>query len=162
MPIRPAALLAPIVLLTALGLALSPSVARGQSAPAREGGAYLTVFRSPATGVELRSARAGIHAGFYPTILKADGQAKGENTNFVRLGASVYARSQGWSPYFAPALLVSLDDDWKSGVLSDAGVRVPLARRTAFRLGVGVLTTFDGEIRVNPTVGLDIRLGGNR
>ena len=136
--------------------------AAAQSATPRDGGVYLTVFRSPSTGIEVRGARAGVHAGFYPTILKADGQSEGENTNFIRLGAAAYARSHGWTPYFAPALLLSLDEDWKSGVLSDAGVRIPVAGRAALRVGVGVLTTFDGEIRVNPTVGLDLRLGNGR
>ena len=30
------------------------------------------------------------------------------------------------------------------------------------RLGAAVLTTIDGEVRVNPTVGMDVRLGGTR
>jgi hypothetical protein len=30
----------------------------------------------------------------------------------------------------------------------------------ALRGGVGVITMFNGEVRVNPTIGLDIRLGG--
>jgi hypothetical protein len=34
-------------------------------------------------------------------------------------------------------------------------------RRLNARLGVGVTTT-DGEVRVNPTVGIDVRLGGPR
>jgi hypothetical protein len=131
-------------------------------APASERGVYLTVFRSPATGVELRAGRLAVHAGHYPTILRADGQRDGENTNFVRLGGSLSLRSRGWSPYVAPALLVSLDGDWDSGVLSELGVRLPVAGRLAFRAGVAVLTTFGGEARVNPTIGLDLNLGSAR
>lgn len=149
-------------LVLVLSLAATVRSGQAQQAPARADGIYLTVFRSPATGVELRKGVGAIHAGFYPTILKADGQSKGENTNFVRVGASAYLRQQGWTPYISPALLFSLDDDWANGVISEVGVRVPVRGRAAFRLGVGVLTAFDGEVRVNPTVGLDFRIRGQR
>lgn len=164
-PVRPA------IVLTVLACAPLPQAARAQSPesgpppaarPAAPSGVYLTVFRSPATGVEVRRGWAAVHAGHYPTVLKAPGQAKRENTNFLRVGAAAYLRPSGWSPYVAPALLVSLDRDWTSGVLSEAGVRVPVGGRAAARVGVGVLTTFDGETRVNPTVGLDVRLGRRR
>ena len=35
-----------------------------------------------------------------------------------------------------------------------------MAGRISVRGGVGVLTDFNGEVRVNPTIGLDVRLGG--
>lgn len=154
-----------IAALAAIGVFLGASPAQGQQParePVREGGVYLTIFRSPATGLEIRGPHVGAHLGFYPTIIEADGQSEGENTNFIRIGASYYVRASGWTPYVAPALLVSLDDDWDNGVLSDVGLRFPFARRGAFRIGVGVLTTFDGEVRVNPTVGFDLRLGKAR
>lgn len=157
MHLRPLALL---ILVTATALA-RPVLAQ-EAAPRREGGVYLTLFRSPATGLEFRRERVAVHAGFYPTILKADGQQGGENTNFIRIGASAYLRSSGWTPYLSPALLLSLDDDWQNGVLSEVGARFPFADRAAFRIGVGVLTAFDGEVRVNPTVGFDLRIGGAR
>lgn len=152
-------------ILTTCALVLStirPSSLPAQGASTGDAGVYLTVFRSPSTGVEVRGDRFAVHGGLYPTILKADNQSKGENTNFVRLGAAMYYRPSGWSPYVSPALLFSLDDDWKNAVLSEVGVRLPIAGRGAFRLGVGVLSAFDGEVRVNPTVGLDIRLRGRR
>lgn len=149
------------LLVLALPLARGTAAAQAPEVPAA-GGLYLTIFRNPATGLEWRGERFGVHAGFYPTILTADGQSEGENTNFIRVGAAAYLRSSGWTPYFAPSLLFSLDDDWDNGILSDVGVRMPFARRAAFRLGVGVLTTFDGEVRVNPTVGFDVRLGRAR
>lgn len=152
----------------ALIASLVPSLAAAQraeraAAPASarpaEGGFYVTIFRNPSTGIEYRRGAFAAHGGYYPTILKADGQDEGENTNFVRLGASAYLRPSGASPYASLAFLVSLDDDWKNGLLSEVGVRLPFAQRFAGRLGVGVLTTTDGEVRVNPTVGFDVRLG---
>ena len=148
-----------------LAIALSVSSAASAQEPARtptaapEGGLYLTAFRSPATGLEYRMGRVAIHAGYYLTILKTGEQAKGENTNFVRTGASFYLRPAGWTPYITPSLVFSLDDDWDNGVLTELGLRFPIFSRASLRGGVGVLRTFDGETRVNPTVGLDVRLG---
>ena len=142
--------------LIALALAAIPATLPAQPG---ERGLALTVFRSPATGLELRAGRAAAFAGFYPTILRADGQADGESTSFVRAGATWYLRPRGWSPFVSPSIVWSLDRDWRNGALTEAGVRFPLGSRVNGRLGVGVLTTFDGEARVNPTVGLDIPLG---
>lgn len=139
----------------ALALLALAAPLSGQSA----GGLHFTGFRSPATGLELRGAHLGIHAGYYPTVLKADGQAKVQNTNFIRIGAAGYLRQDGTTPYLSAAFLVSLDDDWKNSILSEVGVRLPLKPRFALRVGVGVLTSTDGEVRVNPTVGFDIPLG---
>jgi hypothetical protein len=133
--------------------------AQPTSAPA-DGGLYLTTFRSPATGLEYRAGRLAIHAGYYVTIIKADGQVKGENTNFVRTGASFYLRPTGWTPYVSPSLVLSLDDDWDNGILTEVGLRMPIFSRASLRGGVGVLRTFNGQTRVNPTIGLDVRLGG--
>jgi hypothetical protein len=149
-----------VILAIALSLS-SPVSAQEAGAPstaAAERGVYLTAFRSPATGLEYRMDRVAIHAGYYPTILKIGAQAKGENTNFIRTGASFYLRPTGWTPYVAPSLVLSLDDDWDNGVLTELGLRVPVSSRISLRGGIGVLRTFDGETRVNPTVGLDIRL----
>jgi hypothetical protein len=55
--------------------------------------------------------------------------------------------------------VLSLDDDWDNGVLTEVGVRIPVFSRASLRGGVGVLRTFNGRTRVNPTIGLDIRLG---
>lgn len=145
-------------------LAVAPVLAaQSPEAPrADAGGVHLTVFRSPATGLEWRAGRLSVFGGFYPTIIKADGQAEGENTNFIRVGGAAYLRPRGITPYLAPSIVFSLDEDWSNGLLTEAGVRAPIGTRVAFRLGVGVLSTFDGEVRVNPTVGLDLRLGGRR
>src|SRR5688572_21228311 len=150
-------LLAVIVLIAATIL---PASAAAQTRPGpSEDGLHITAFRSPSTGLEYRWGRFGLHTGYYPTILKADGPAAGENTNFVRTGGSYYFRSESWTLFVSPALLISLDDDWDNAVLTEVGVRVPVFGRTSFRLGVGVLTTFDGVTRVNPTIGFDVRLG---
>jgi hypothetical protein len=143
---------------------LLPSVSLAQSVSeqptvAPETGLYATAFRSPATGVEYRFGRIAIHTGYYVTILKADPQASGQNTNFIRTGASFYLRPAGWTPYISPSLVLSLDDDWGNGLLTEAGVRLPVFSRASLRVGVGVLTTFDGETRVNPTIGFDVRIG---
>jgi hypothetical protein len=140
---------------------IQPASAAAQASPApSEDGAHITLFRSPATGVEYRWGRLGLYTGYYPTILKADGQTTGENTNFVRAGASYYLRSEKWTLFVSPAVLISLDDDWDNGVLTEVGLRVPVLSRTSFRVGVGVLRTFDGVTRVNPTIGFDAHLGG--
>jgi hypothetical protein len=55
--------------------------------------------------------------------------------------------------------VLSLDDDWDNGILTELGLRIPVFSRASLRGGVGVLRTFDGETRVNPTIGLDVRLG---
>ena len=144
-----------------LSLASSASAQESQQAPAvsPERGLYLTAFRSPATGFEYRAGRFAVQAGYYVTILKIGEQAKGENTNFVRTGATFYLRPSGWTPYVSPSLVLSLDDDWDNGVLTEVGFRVPMFSRASLRGGVGVLRSFNGETRVNPTIGLDVRLG---
>lgn len=150
-------LLAAIALVSAMIL---PASAAAQTAPASsEDGAHITLFRSPATGLEYRCGRFGLHTGHYPTILKAEGQTIGENTNFIRTGASYYLGSGRWTLFVSPAVLISLDDDWDNAVLTEVGIRVPIFHRTSFRAGVGVLRTFDGVTRVNPTIGVDVRLG---
>ena len=147
----------------AFALALSvPSSALAQDsqAPASpEGGLYLTAFRSPATGLEYRAGHFAIHGGYYVTILKLGEQAKAENTTFVRPGASFDLRPAGWTPYVSPSIVISLDDDWDHGVLTELGLRIPVFSRASLRGGVGVLRTFGGETRVNPTIGVDVRLG---
>lgn len=140
-------------------------IAHAASAPAgaasdRSEGLHLTIFRSPASGLEWRAGAWALHAGHYPTILRTDGQNEGQNTNFIRAGATYYARQSSVSPYFSPSLVLSLDDDWQSGALTEAGLRMRLARTLALRVGAGVLTTFDGEVRLNPTIGLDVALPG--
>lgn len=154
-------LLAGLTFAVVLSLSSSASAQESQQAPAvsPEGGLYLTAFRSPATGLEYRTGRFAIHAGYYVTILKIGEQAKGENTNFVRTGASFYLRPTGWTPYVSPSVVLGLDDDWDNGILTEVGVRIPVFSRASVRGGVGVLRTFDGETRVNPTIGLDVRLG---
>lgn len=151
------------VLTVAVALSVAPpSFAQDAGQPATasaEKGLYATAFRSPATGVEYRFGRMALHAGYYVTIVRADAQTTGENTNFVRAGGTFYLRSSGWTPYVSPSLVLSLDDDWDNGVLTEVGVRFPLFARASLRGGVGVLQTFDGETRVNPTIGVDVRLG---
>ena len=154
-------LLAGLTFVIALSLS-SPASAQDAQQPlvaSSEGGLYLTAFRSPATGLEYRTGRFAIHAGYYVTILKAGEQAKGESTNFVRTGASFYLRPAGWTPHVSPSLVLSLDDDWDNGVLTELGLRIPVFSRASLRGGVGVLRTFGGETRVNHTIGLDVRLG---
>jgi hypothetical protein len=155
------ALLAGLAFALALSLASSASAQESRQAPAAspEGGLYLTAFRSPATGLEYRTGRFAVHAGYYATILEMGEQTKGDSINFVRTGASFYLRPTGWTPYVSPSLLLSLDENWDNGVLTELGLRIPVFPRASLRGGIGVLRTFDGETRVNPTIGLDVRLG---
>jgi hypothetical protein len=156
----PNVLVAGLTFALALSLSSSASAQESQQSPdSPEGGLYLTAFRSPATGLEYRTGRIAVHAGYYVTILKAGEQAKGENTSFVRTGASFYLRPTGWTPYVSSSVVLSLDDDWNNGILTELGMRIPVFSRASLRGGVGVLRTFDGVTRVNPTIGLDIRLG---
>jgi hypothetical protein len=149
-------------LIVTIALSLSsPASAQESAAPSvasSDGGLYLTAFRSPATGLEYRTGRIAIHAGYYVTILKTGEQAKGQSTNFVRTGTSFYLRPTGWSPYVSPSVVLSLDDDWDNGVLTEVGVRIPIFSCASLRGGVGVLRTFNGRTRVNPTIGFDVRL----
>lgn len=144
-----------------LALIAAPNLARSQaSVPAPERGAYLTIFRSPSSGIELRSGHAAVNLGFYPTVIGRDG--KRGNANFIRLGGSYYLKDRGPSLYASPSILFSLDKNWKHGALTELGYRGSIYRQLNGRLGAGVLTTIDGLVRVNPTVGLDIKLGGGR
>lgn len=155
------AVLGSLTLAVALSLSSPASAQDSEQAKAAspEGGLYATAFRSPATGLEYRMGRFAIHAGYYVTILKAGEQARGESTNFVRTGTSFFLRPAGWTPYVSPSLVLSLDDDWDNGVLAELGLRIPVLSRASLRGGIGVLRTFNGNTRVNPTIGLDVRLG---
>jgi hypothetical protein len=144
-----------------LALLATPGFIRAQPpATAPERGIYLTIFRSPSSGIEIRSSHAAINLGFYPTVIGKDG--KRGNANFIRLGGSYYLRDHGSTFYASPSILFSLDKDWKHGALTELGYRGAIYRRLNGRLGAGVLTTTDGEVRVNPTVGMDLKLGRGR
>jgi hypothetical protein len=148
-----------LISLVLAGLIIATEVA-AQSAKSPERGLYLTVFRSPSTGLEWRAGHAAVHAGFYPTVISRDGDRG--NANFARAGVTWYAKEQGNSIYVSPSFVWSLDRDWKNGALTEAGFRGRLYRGLNGRLGVGLLTSTDGEVRVNPTVGMDIKLGAGR
>jgi hypothetical protein len=144
-----------------LALVAAPRVAMSQApSKPRESGIYLTIFRSPSTGMEARSGRAAVNLGFYPTVLRRDG--KRDSANFIRLGGSFYAKDRGATLYVSPSIMFSVDKDWKHGALTELGFRGPLYRALSGRVGAGVLTTTDGRVRVNPTVGMDLKLGRGR
>lgn len=145
------------VLLTAIVL---PSEASTQPTDRAERGVYLTVFRSPATGLEVRAGHTAAYVGLYPTIISRDGERG--NANFLRAGGTFYLKARGASPYVSPSVVWSLDDRWRSGALTEVGFRGRLLGRVNGRLGAAVLTTLDRQVRVNPTVGLDVRLGARR
>ena len=150
--------------LLAIGLMaiLTPIVAEAQDSlsNARERGVYLTVFRSPSTGVEVRRNHLGMHAGLYPTVIARNGEK--ENVNFMRAGITWYLQPGG-STFFATASVVfSLDRDWKHGALTELGYRAKIGNTLFARVGGAVLTTVKGEVRVSPTIGMDLRLGGAR
>jgi len=145
------------ILLAAL---VPPTEGSAQPNDRRERGLYLTAFRSPATGIELRAGHAATYLGFYPTVVSRDGNRG--NANFIRAGVTYYVKAQGASPYVSPSLVWSLDPKWRNGALTEVGFRGPLYRRLNGRLGAAVLTTLDRQVRVNPTVGLDLKLGARR
>ena len=125
-----------------------------------ERGVYLTVFRSPATGVEVRAGHAGAYLGLYPTVVSRDGERGA--ANFLRAGGTFYLKARGASPYVSPSLVWSLDDRWRNGALTEVGFRGRVLGRVNGRVGAAVLTTLDRQVRVNPTIGLDVKLGGSR
>ena len=141
------------------GLLLS-TVASAQSADRPEQGVYLTMFRSPASGVEVRSGHAAAFLGHYPTVISRDG-VRG-TANFVRAGATYYLKAQGATPYVSPSVLWSVGPHWRSWALTEVGFRGRLYGRLNGRLGAAVLTTLDRQVRVNPTVGFDLKLGAGR
>lgn len=149
-----------IVLVAALAFGSEAAAQTTTSAKSAERGLYLTIFRSPSTGLELRAGHAAVHAGFYPTIISRDGNR--DNANFARAGVTWYAKAQGASVYISPSFVWSLSRGWRNGALTEAGFRGRLFRALNGRLGLGVLTTVDGKVRVNPTVGMDIKLGAGR
>jgi hypothetical protein len=147
--------------LLVLAVLASPTLVQSQPVTsAAERGIYLTIFRSPSTGLEIRSGHAAVNLGFYPTVIGKDGRRG--NANFIRLGGSYYVNARGSSLYASPSILFSLDRNWKHGALTEIGYRGTIYRRLSGRLGAGVLTTSDGLIRVNPTVGMDVKLGRGR
>ena len=138
-----------------------PRIAMSQTpSNTRESGLYLTIFRSPSTGIEVRSGHMAGNLGFYPTVLRKDG--KRSNANFIRLGGSFYTKDGGSSFYVSPSVVFSLDSDWRHGALTEFGFRGTLYRALSGRLGAGVLTTTDGQVRVSPTVGMTLKLGRGR
>jgi hypothetical protein len=137
-----------------------PTEGSAQAARRPERGVYATVFRSPATGIELRAGHAATYLGFYPTIISRDG--KRGNVNFMRAGVTYYMKDHGASAYVSPSLVWSLDRDWRNGALTEVGFRGRLFGRVNGRLGAAVLTTLDKQVRVNPTIGLDFKLGAGR
>jgi len=145
------------ILATVLLLATETSA---QTADGAEQGVYLTMFRSPATGVEVRAGHAAAFFGHYPTVISRDG-VRG-TANFIRAGATYYVRAHGATPYVSPSLLWSVGPRWRSGALTEVGVRGRLYGRLNGRLGAAVLTTLDRQVRVNPTVGFDLKLGAGR
>lgn len=115
-------------------------------------GLTLTVFRSPATGLEYRIGHVSAYAGFYPTIFQRDGKAR--NTNFIRLGVMVYRRPTASSFYISSSYAISLTDGWDNSILNEIGYRWQVSRRFDVRGGGVVLVTerFD-EVRLNPSIG---------
>ena len=99
----------------AAALMLATSAA-AQSADRPEQGIYLTMFRSPATGIELRSGHAAAFLGYYPTVISLDG-VRG-NANFVRAGATYYLKAQGATPYVSLSVLWSVGPRCRSGALT--------------------------------------------
>jgi hypothetical protein len=150
----------PTFLTLLLAVLVLPTAGSAQPTAPREQGLYLTLFRSPATGIEVRAGHAAAHLGLYPTVISRDGERG--NANFIRAGGTYYLKARGASPYVSPSLLWSLDPEWRSGALTEVGFRGRVLGRLNGRVGAAVLTTLDKQVRVNPTIGLDVKLGGRR
>ena len=148
------------LLFAALVLPADASAQSPESIVRSEKGVYLTMFRSPATGVEIRAGHAAAYVGHYPTVISRDG-VRG-TANFVRAGVTYYSKAQGTSLYVSPSVMWSLGTKWRSGALTEVGFRGRVYGRLNGRLGAAVLTTLDRQVRVNPTVGFDLKLGAGR
>ncbi len=152
----------PLVL--ALGITLSPAGAAGQanSAPSTsmerpdQWRATVTIFRSPGTGLQLQRRHLALFLGFYPTVIKREGEQR--NTNFIRLGAAYYAAPDArTSPYASLAFAPSLTKGWSNSVIADVGVRRMFTTRFSGQIGVAVLHAPESkQTRVNPTIGLGV------
>ena len=103
-------------LVAAVAALMLATSAAAQSADRPEQGIYLTMFRSPATGIELRSGHAAAFLGYYPTVISLDG-VRG-NANFVRAGATYYLKAQGATPYVSLSVLWSVGPRCRSGALT--------------------------------------------
>jgi hypothetical protein len=123
----------------------------------------MTLFRNPATGLEVRRGAVVLFAGHYPTVFRRDGRR--QTTHFARAGAGLVGRPEAaTAPYASLSWAVSASRGWPSSALAEAGVRQRLgrdgvARRLTARLGAAVLVAPNAgadrrtAVRVNPTVG---------
>lgn len=152
LPLRTLALAAVVLATAAPALAQSTPPTAPFSRPTLSA----TVFRNPATGLEIRYGALAAHTGYYPTIIPRDG--KNRNTEFVRLGVSVFLRDHGLTPYVSAAYLISLTGGWADSAFLEIGTLIPVIGPVDFRLGAGLMVPTDGEaVRLNPTVGASYR-----
>lgn len=150
------------VLLLAAATA-APSLSAQQAAPEFASRRLsVNVFRAPSTGLDYRMGDHGsVHAGFYPTVLRIEGER--ENVNLVRLGGTFWLRT-GSGPYLSSGVALSLERAaWGHSFANELGWHQNFGSRWAARLGAIVLTTTDLErSRLNPTVGMSFRPGTRR
>ncbi|MCU0647993.1 MAG: hypothetical protein MUF00_08360 [Gemmatimonadaceae bacterium] len=144
-----------------LALALLAGVCQAQSTPAAADSARwrvtLTVFRSPGTGLQISRGRLAVFAGHYPTVFRRGGADR--TTHFIRVGVAAYARAHASSPYVSLSIAPSLTDGWPTSGLLDAGWRQGFTSRVSGQLGVALLVAPSLRTsRINPTVGLGVRL----
>jgi hypothetical protein len=143
--------------------ATAPALSGQETAPEFDGRRVsVNIFRSPSTGLDYRVAdHASVHAGHYPTVLSIEGDR--ENVNFVRLGGTFWL-STGSGPYLSTGVAFSLERDvWDHSFANEAGYHQRLGSRLSARLGAILLTTTDlKRSRLNPTIGLSVRLGSRR
>ncbi len=130
---------------------VSPTVARN------DWRVTLTIFRSPGTGVQISKGHLAAFAGYYPTVIKRDGEQR--NTNFLRVGIAAYAKpNDRTSPYTSLSFAPSLTKGWSNSVLADVGVRQRFGSRYSGQLGAAVLyAPHTKQTRLNPTVGLGVQ-----
>jgi hypothetical protein len=149
-----------VLLLTAT---LAASALSAQEVPEFEGQRLsVNIFRAPSTGLDYRfSDHASVHAGHYPTVLSINGD--NTNVNFVRLGGTFWL-STGSGPYLSTGVAFSMEPSvWDHSIANEAGYHQRLGSRVSARLGAILLSTTDFErTRLNPTIGLSVRLGSRR
>jgi len=143
-----------------LALATPPVVATAHAAYlATRPTVYIHAFRSPSTGLELRSGAWGVHGGLYTTILNSGGKS----TEFLKTGVTYYFASplgKRFEVYNTVAYMRGLNRDYRrdSAIFVDQGLVYTLGRGFSARLGSGLLLSNGHRPKTNPTVGISYQL----
>lgn len=113
-------------------------------------------FRNPSVGAEFRHNQFSYHAGYYPTAFKS-----GENTSFVKVGATVWflpvGQKENPSSFYAGAsYLRGFNRDYKdkNAMGLEFGFRWMVWKGLNIRIGAITVAAKGESIKLNPTPGI--------